>query len=63
MAEADILDQMPPAGIGDETDDERKARLARLPLPNAMPADPVDAAQPQPVPAKAIMPIMAVAVK
>jgi hypothetical protein len=43
----DVLDQMPPAGVQDETDEQRRQRLARLPIPDAMPPAPALAAVPQ----------------
>jgi hypothetical protein len=63
MAEADVLDQMPPAGLPDETDEQRRQRLAnpRLPLPDAMPPAMLGGATPQPAPPKPIMPPAAVA--
>lgn len=51
------IDVMPPAGIGDETDEQRRQKFARLPIPDSMPPAPIGAAQPQPAsPMAATMP-------
>jgi hypothetical protein len=62
MEATDTLDAIPPAPV-EETDEQKRQRLARLPdgqarlpLPNAIPPAPAGAAQPQTEPPKAIMP-------
>jgi hypothetical protein len=58
MAEAATLDQMPPAGLPDETEEQRRQRLAQpqLPIPNAMPPAQIQAAPAQTQPAAPVMP-------
>lgn len=61
MERTDTLDQMPAAGLPDETEDQRRLRLARPTLPNALPPAGIDAATPQTEPAAPVMPPAAVA--
>jgi hypothetical protein len=55
MEGTDTLDQIPPMPV-EETDEQRRQRLAQLPLPNALPPASRAAAQPQTETPKAIMP-------
>jgi len=56
MAETDVADNSMPAAPLEETDEQRRQRLAQLPLANALPPAPADAATAQSAPPPAIMP-------